>query len=182
MYLYIYMSIAEHDRPKTAFRDADGMLYEFTPAGFGLTVLPAAFSRRVKSALGNLDGVFSWLDDILIASTTWEEHLATLAVVLNRVKDAGLSVNFSKCIFGAASQEFLGMIIDSTGLHPAPSKLEAIANMPTTVEELRTFLGMTGYLRQFVRNYSIVSAPISNILRNKRFCIEACAQVSDSVG
>ena len=174
------LSINPRDRPKTAFRDADGMLYEFTRAGFGLTVLPAAFSRRVKSALGNLDGVFSWLDDILIASATWEEHLATLVLVLNRLLAAGLSVNFAKCIFGAASQEFLGMIIDSTGLHPAPSKLEAIANMPrpTTVETLRTFLGMCGYLRQFVRNYSIISAPLSNILRNKSFASKRARKLS----
>ena len=165
------MEIAEKDRYKTAFRDADGMLWEFTRAGFGLTVLPAAFTRRVKSALGHLPGVFSWLDDILIASDTWEEHLATLTLVLTRLLAAGLSVNFAKCIFGAASQEFLGMIVDRTGLYPAPSKLVAIARMPRphTVEELRTFLGLTGYLRQFVPNYSLTAAPLTNILRNKAF-------------
>lgn len=79
--------------------------------------MPAAFSRRVKSA-------FSWLDDILIASDTWEEHLATITLVLTRLLKTGLSVNFAKCIFGAASQEFLGMIIDSTGIRSAPSKLK----------------------------------------------------------
>lgn len=123
------MSIAEKDIFKTAFRDADGLLWEFTRAGFGLCVLPAAFTRRVKSALGHLPGVFSWLDDILIASATWEDHLATLTEVLTRLLAAGLSVNFAKCIFGSASQEFLGMIIDCTGIRPAPSKTEAIANM-----------------------------------------------------
>ncbi|CAB1108232.1 unnamed protein product [Ectocarpus sp. CCAP 1310/34] len=89
---------------------------------------------------------------ILVANETWEEHLAALVLVLTRLRAAGLSVNFPKCIFGASSQEFLGMIIDATGMHPAPSKLEAIANMPRpqTVEDLRTFLGLTGYLRQFV--------------------------------
>ncbi|CAN0455895.1 unnamed protein product, partial [Pylaiella littoralis] len=155
------IEIAESDRFNTAFRDADGMLWEFTRAGFGLTVLPAAFSRRVKSALGHIDGVFSWLDGILIASSTWEEHLATITLVFNRLLAAGLSVNFAKCIFGAASQDFLGMVMDSTGICPAPSKLRAIADMarPTNVEELRTFLGMTGYLRQFVPLYSITAAP-----------------------
>ena len=115
--------------------------------------------------------MFSWLDDILIASTTWEEHLATLTLVLTRLLAAGLSVNFAKCIFGSSSQEFLGMIIDSTGLHPAPTKLEAIASMPRpqTVEELRTFLGLTGFLRQFVPNYSLTAAPLTDILRNKDF-------------
>ncbi|CAB1110204.1 unnamed protein product [Ectocarpus sp. CCAP 1310/34] len=165
------IEIAEKDRYKTAFRDADGMLYEFTRAAFGLTVLPSAFTRRVKSALGIVDGVFSWLDDILVANETWEEHLAALVLVLTRLRAAGLSVNFPKCIFGASSQEFLGIIIDATGMHPAPSKLEAIANMPRpqTVEDLRTFLGLTGYLRQFVPQYSLVAAPLTDILRNKDF-------------
>ena len=58
------------------------------------------------------------LDDILIASDTWEEHLAALTLVMTRLVKAGLSVNFAKCIFGAASQEFLGMVIDSTGIRP----------------------------------------------------------------
>ena len=174
------IEIAERDRFKTAFRDADGMLWEFTRAGFGLTVLPATFSRRVKSALGHIDGVFSWLDDILIASSTWEEHLATITLVFNRLLAAGLSVNFSKCIFAAALQEFLGMTIDVTGIRPAESKLEAIAKMarPTNVEGLRTFLGLTGYLRQFVPMYSVIAAPLTDILRNKEFASKSARKRS----
>ena len=117
------------------------------------------------------DDVASWLDDILIASFTWGEHLTSMIKVLSRLLAAGLSVNFAKCIFGAARQEFLGMIIDSTGIRPAPSKLEAIEKMspPSNVEELRAFLGMTGYLRQFIQNYSITAAPLTYLLRNKEF-------------
>eukprot|EP00903_Cladosiphon_okamuranus_P006352 g6222.t1 len=129
-------------------------------------------ARRVKSALGHIEGVFSWLDDILIASDTWEEHLATLTLVMTRLLKAGLSGNFEKCIFGAASQEFLGMVIDSTGIRPAPSKLAATAELarPTTVEELRTFLGMTGYLRQFVPLYvQCDRRTVDNILRHQEF-------------
>ncbi|CAB1118123.1 unnamed protein product [Ectocarpus sp. CCAP 1310/34] len=109
------------------------------------------------SALEHLSGVFSWLDDILIASDTWEEHLVTLTLVLNRLLAAGRSVNFAKCIFGAASQEFLGMIIESTDLYPAPSKLDTIARMPRplTVKELRTFLGLSGYLPEEVAFQSL---------------------------
>ena len=86
----------------------------------------------------------------------------------------GLSVNFTKCMFGSASQELLGMIIERTRLHPVPTKLEAIERMPRTqiVEELRTFLGLTGYLRQFVRNYSLTAVPLTNILLNKDFASE----------
>ena len=168
---YFQMSIAEKDRDKTAFRSPTGEQFVFRRCGFGLSVLPAAFTRRVKSALGTIDGVFSWLDDILIASETWEEHLATLTLVLSKLRAAGLSVNYSKSIFAAASQEFLGMVVDSTGIHPAPSKLQAVAEMPrpTSVETLRSFLGLTSYLRQFVPNYSVIVAPLTNILRNKGF-------------
>lgn len=173
------MSIAEKDRFKTAFRDADGLLWEFTRAGLGLTVLPAAFTRRVKNALGYLLGVFSWLDDILIASDTWEGRSATLTTVLHRLLAAGLSVDFAKCIFGASFQEFLGMVIDRTGIRPAPSKMDAIVNMPrpSTVEGLRTFLGMTGYLRQSVPNYSLVDAPLTDLLRNKEYATKRARKI-----
>ncbi|CAB1121589.1 unnamed protein product [Ectocarpus sp. CCAP 1310/34] len=167
------MEIAEKDRYKTAFRDADGMLWEFTRAGFGLTVLAAAFTRRVKSAWGHLSGVFSWLDDIVIASDTWEEHVATLTLVLNRLLAAGLFVSFAKCIFGAASQEFLGMIIDCTGLYPAPSKLARCNRKHASPTHRRRAAHVFGphrlLARQFVPHYSLAAAPLTNILRNKAF-------------
>ena len=141
-------------------------------AGFGLTVLPAAFTRVVKTALEPPeDDVVSWLDDILVSSRTWEAHINLLRTVFQKLVNARLSVNFAKCNFAAPSQEYLGMVVDSTGIRPAPSKLEAVINMPcpTNVEELRAFLGLTGYLRQFVEKHSIIAAPLTNILRNKDF-------------
>ena len=172
---YHQVEIAEKDKYKSAFRDPDGQLYEFNRAGYGLTVLPSAFTSIVQNTLRLPDDdVASWLDDILIASVTWDEHLTSIIKVLSRLLAAGLSVNFAKCIFGAARQEFLGMIIDSTGIRPALSKLEAIEKMPppSNVEELRAFLGMTGYLRQFIQNYSITAAPLAYLLRNKEFASE----------
>ena len=149
------IGIAEKDRDKTACRDANGLLYELTRAGFGLTVLPSAFTQRVKSALGCLEGVFSWLNGILIGDTNYEEHLPALVFVLNSLLAAGLPVKVAHGIFGSASHEFIGMIIDNTGLHPAPTELEAIASFPRpqTVEQLRPFLGLPGYWRRFVPNY-----------------------------
>ena len=98
--------IAENDKEKTAFRDADCQLHEFNRAGFGLTVLPAAFTRVVKRAHAPpIPGVESWLDDILIASTTWEEYLATLKDVFFRLLKARLSLNVAKCSFAASHQE-----------------------------------------------------------------------------
>ena len=113
----------------------------------------------------------SWLDDILITNTTWKEHLDTIHRVFKNLRTAGLSVNFAKCNFAASAQEFLGMIVDINGIRPAPSKMEAVAKMPrpTNIEKLRAFLGLTGYLRQFVENCSIIAVPFTNTLCNKEF-------------
>ena len=134
---YHQVEIAENEKYKTAFRDPDGQLYGFNRAGYGLTVLLSAFTRIVRNALRLPDdAVASWLDNILIASVTWDEHLTSIMKVLSRLLAAGLSVNFAKCIFGEARQEFLGMVIDSMGIRPTLSKLEAIEKVPppTSVE------------------------------------------------
>ena len=166
------LPIAEKGKHKTDFRDADGQLWEFNRAGFGLTVLPAAFTRIVKTAPAPPEeSVVSWLDDILITNTTWEEHLDTIHNVFIKLRTAGLSVNFVKCKFAASAQVFLGMMVDINGIRPAPSKMEPVAKMPrpTNIEELRAFLGLTGYLMQFNENYSIIAVPFTDILRNKEF-------------
>ena len=113
----------------------------------------------------------SWLDDILITNTTWEEHIDTIRRVLGKLRKSGLSVNFAKCNFAASAQYFLGMMFDINGIHTAPSKMKGVAKMPrpTNIEEFRAFLGLIGYLRQLVENYSIIASPLTNILHNKDF-------------
>ena len=107
---YHQVGIAERDKHKTAFRHPDGQLHEFNRAEYGLTALPSAFTRIVQNTLRLPDeDVASWLDDILIASVTWEEHLTSIIKLLSRLLAAGLSVNFTKYIFGAARQKFLGI-------------------------------------------------------------------------
>ena len=85
------IEIEEEDRHKTAFRDADELPFELTRSAFGLTILPAAFSRRVKAVICSLDGVHSWLDDVLIVSVSM--ILALLTMILQRLTTAGCSVN-----------------------------------------------------------------------------------------
>ena len=101
---YHQVKIAERDKHKTAFRDPEGQLYEFDRAGYGLAVLHcSAFTRIVQNALRLLDDeVASWLNGILIASVNWVEHITSMIKVLSRLLATGLSVNFAKCIFGAA--------------------------------------------------------------------------------
>ena len=170
---FYQLKIAEEDKHKTAFRDAHGTLCEFNRCGFGLKILPAVFASCVAKALGPLKGhgVENWLDDILIYSHTFEEHVAMLRQVLDALLAGGFSIDFAKSKWVMPSQEFVGIVFDHHGIRPAPSKLDAVAKLtqPSNVEELRAFLGMTGYLRQSVERGSILAAPLTNIFRNKSF-------------
>ncbi|CAN0003380.1 unnamed protein product, partial [Sphacelaria rigidula] len=131
---------------------------------FGLKNLPSGFTRGISKALGPLrgKGVQVWLDDILIFSKTLAEHLSLVRKVLSTLL---------KAKYVMPNQEVLGMVIDREGRRPAPSKIEIVSKVspPNTVEELRAFLGMAGYMRSFVDHYSIIAAPLTDILRNPRF-------------
>ena len=97
--------IAERDKHKAAFRDPDGQLYESNRAGYSMTVLPSAFTCIVRNALRLPDDdVASWLDGILIASVTWEEHLTSIVKVLSRLLATGLSVNFAVYFWGSKTR------------------------------------------------------------------------------
>ena len=175
------LPIVKKDKHKTAFRNADGQLRQFNRVGFGLTVLPVVFTRTVKTALApSEESVVSWLDGILIANTTWEEHLNTIRRVFEKLRKVCLSVNVAKCNLAASAQEFLGMMVGINGIRPAPSKIEAVAEIPrsTNIEKLRAFLGRTRYLRQFVGNCSIITSPFTDILRNKDFTTKRARKLS----
>ena len=170
---FFQLPIAESDRHKTAFRDAFGQLWEYVRCGFGLKILPPAIASIVAGLLSEFrgNGVEYYLDDILIYTKDFDEHIALIQVVLSSLQSAGLSVNFSKPRWCCASLEFDGMIVDRRGVQPVESKTAAIAALPppSIVEDLIAFLGMTGYLRKFVEGYSMLAAPLTDILRNKAF-------------
>ena len=130
----------------------------------------AAGIRAHGRGLGDLrgHGVENYLDDILIYNADFDSHLSLVTAVLARLQAGGLSVNFANSKWCCASLELVGMVVDRQGVRPAESKLAAVAELtpPTTVEELRAFVGMAGYLRQYVEHYSILAAPLTDILRS----------------
>ena len=171
---YHQLSIREADRHKTAFRCGRGRLYEFTRCGFGLTTIPAVFSAHLGDTLRSVENkgnVERWLDDILLHSATLEEHFALIEEVFDLLKGAGYSVHFGKCMFCMAEVEFLGTMVGRAGIRPSPSKIKAVKEMemPTTVGEVRAFLGLAGYLRGFVKSFSTLAAPTTDLLRDKTF-------------
>ena len=142
-------------------------------ASSGITTIPTVFSASLGDDLREVlrKGVEKWLDDILVHTKTFEEHLALLRRVLLILIAHGYTGNFKKSEFCLAEMEYLGVMVGRDGVRPAPSKVKAVQELelPTTVGEVRSFLGLAGYLRGFVQNFSGITAPISDLLRNKEF-------------
>ncbi|GJR03740.1 putative reverse transcriptase domain-containing protein [Tanacetum coccineum] len=157
---YHQLRVHEDDIPKTTFRNRYGH-FEFTVMPFGLTNAPAVFmdlmNRVCRPYLDNLVIVF--IDDILIYSNTREEHVEHLSLVLGLLKKEKLYAKFSKCEFWVREVQLLRHVINGNGIHVDPSKIEAVKNWkaPKTPTEVRSFLGLVGYYRRFIENFSKIS-------------------------
>ncbi|XP_054762005.2 uncharacterized protein LOC129268475 [Lytechinus pictus] len=163
---YWQVPMSHKSKPLTAFLTPDG-LFQFTVMPFGLVNAPASFSRMMRRLLKGLDGAVNYIDDILIHSTMWDQHLATLTELLSRLRAAKLTARPSKCFVGQSKVEFLGHVIEDGTVSPRPEKLKAIQEIsrPQTKRELRSFLGMTNYYRKFIPNYSAISARLTDRTR-----------------
>ncbi|GKC54116.1 putative reverse transcriptase domain-containing protein [Tanacetum coccineum] len=141
---------------------------------FGLTNAPTVFmdlmNRVCKSYLDNFVIVF--IDDILIYSKTKEDHVVHLKLVLELLKQERLYAKFSKCNFWLQEVHFLGHVVNHNGIHVDPSKIEAVKNWkaPTTPSEIRLFLGLAGYYRRFIANFSMIAKPFTSLTqKNKKY-------------
>ncbi|KAA0037901.1 pol protein [Cucumis melo var. makuwa] len=165
---YHQLRIKDEDVPKTAFRSRYGH-YEFIVISFGLTNAPAVFmdlmNRVFREFLDTFVIVF--IDDILIYSKTEAEHEEHLRMVLQTLRDNQLYAKFSKCEFWLKQVSFLGHVVSKAGVSVDPAKIEAVTGWtrPATVSEVRSFLGLAGYYRRSVENFSRIATPLTQLTR-----------------
>ena len=161
---YYQIGIAEEDKEKTAFTVMDG-LFQFNVMPFGLTNAPATFQRCMDVVLSGLkyNSCLIYLDDVLIFSKSFEEHLESLQQVLDRIINAGLKLNPSKSMFAIPEVTYLGYKITKEGQYPEDTKIEAVKNFPVPkcVKDVKSFVAFCGYYRKFIKGFSTIAKPLT---------------------
>ena len=168
---YWQVEMEEQDKQKTAFYVGNlgslGNLFECNRMPFGLTNAPATFQRLMEMQLGDLPFVQLYLDDIIVFSGTFSDHLERLEKTLQRLRASGLKLKPSKCHLFRKKVKYLGHIISEEGIETDPEKIDVIQKWPEpeTVQDLRRVLGFFGYYRRFVKGYSVLAKPLHDLLK-----------------
>lgn len=165
---YYQVPIAPTDIEKTAFITTAGK-FEYTVMPFGLKNAPSVFQRLMDKVLKGCPFASAYIDDVVITSPTWEEHLSHIRQTLQAFRAAGLTVKLVKCCFAAALIHLLGHLVGRGEIRPQQLKTLAVREykQPKTKKDIRVFLGMAGYYRRFMPNFASVTAPISKLLKKE---------------
>lgn len=164
---YNQVPVAEVDKAKTAFCTPFG-LFEFNRMPFGLCNSPSTFQRLMERIFGDqsFQSLLLYLDDIIIFSTSFDEHLKRLELVFNRLDGNHLKLKPSKCHFFQREVKYLGHVVSASGVATDPDKVKAVAEwkQPATTKELRSFLGFASYYRRFVEGFAKIATPLHRLV------------------
>lgn len=163
---YWQIPMDEASKEKTAFSSSSG-LYQFRFMPFGLKTAAATFTKLMRKLLEGIPDAYHYIDDVLVATDSWQEHIDTLGEVLSRLRSAGLTIKPKKCEIGFHQISFLGHRIGLGLIAPKQEILTRIQDSPrpTTKRQVRSFLGLTGFYREFIPNYAGLAAPLTNLTK-----------------
>ncbi|CAM4672634.1 unnamed protein product [Lepidochelys kempii] len=167
---YWQVPLDESAKERSAFITHLG-LYEFNVLPFGLRNAPATFQRLVDGLLAGLgEYAVAYLDDVAIFSDSWADHLEHLQKVLERIREAGLTVKAKKCQIGLNRVTYLGHQVGQGTISPLQAKVDAIQKwpVPKSKKQVQSFLGLAGYYRRFVPHYSQIAAPLTDLTKKKQ--------------
>ena len=164
------INLVERDREKSAFSVNNGK-YEFCRLPFGLKNAPSIFQRAIDDVLRDEIGksCHVYIDDIIIFSDSEQKHMDDINRILGKLFHANMRVSLEKSKFFKTSVEYLGFVVSTNGIKTCQSKVDAIVNyeVPTTLRGLRSFLGLAGYYRRFVKDFAAVAKPLTKLLRGE---------------
>ena len=166
---YYQVPMNEEHIERTAFSVSPLGFFEFVSMPFGLTNSPATFQRLMENCMGNLhlNQCLIYLDDIIVYSSTLEEHINRLEAVFDKLSSAGLKLKPSKCEFFKSEVKYLGHIVSSDGVKTDPDKIKVVVDwpVPNSVKDVQRFLGFSGFYRRFVPGYSKIAKPLHSLLQ-----------------
>ncbi|XP_060075036.1 uncharacterized protein LOC132554744 [Ylistrum balloti] len=165
---YWQIPLAEESQEKSAFVTEFGQ-FKFHVMPFGMKTAPATFARMMDKMLRGLSNVVAYFDDIVVFTETWEDHKTQLRNVLQRLREDGLTVKPSKCILGEEELYCLGHVVGHGSVKPDDRKIKVMTDfpLPQSKKGVRSFLGMTGYYRKFVKDYARIAEPLTDMLKSK---------------
>ena len=166
---YHHIPVAEEDVEKTAVIIPFG-LFKFLAMPFGLRNAAQTFQRFIRQVLQNLDFVYAYIDDILIASRNHAQHEQHLRLVCERLVQFDLKINPTKSVFSVNEVEYLGFHVSQAGSKPFPERVTAIQQMekPKSIDQLRRFLGIVNFYRRHIRNAASTQAPLNELIKGAK--------------
>ena len=181
---YYQIPLSEHAKLISAFTTPFG-LFQYERLPFGLCNAPATFQRAVNGILQDLEDTYAYIDDIVVASDTWEEHLLRLQALFSRLRNAGFTINLAKSTFGKSKVKYLGHNIGCGEIVPKEENISAILDYPapTNRKAIMRFLGMASYYRKFCKNFSAIATPLIELTSpKKKFSwTESCEKAFDEL-
>ena len=165
---YWQVPMAQESKEITAFSTPSGH-YHWLRMPFGLKAAPLTFQRMINTIFAGMLGtsVHAYLDDLIVVSKDAKTHFQDLRMVFQRLQEANLKVKLTKCEFLKSKIQFLGHAVDALGIHTLDNKVAAVKNFPQprSVDNIRSFLGLAGYYRAFVRNFAALASPLTRMLK-----------------